>query len=63
MANITQNPVTSTIKARSHLTARSLRGEPGKSDPEVDHDYLPMNVYIDPWTMKMHFQGLSIQSS
>ncbi len=63
MAHIKQNPVASTAKAGSSLTSYFLRGEPGKSDREVDHDYVPMNVYIDPWTMKTRFQGLLTQSS
>ena len=62
MTRIIQNPVTSTSKAHSNLTSNSLSGEPGKPEREVDHDYVPMNVYIDPWTMETHFQGLATQS-
>jgi hypothetical protein len=63
MTRITQNPITSNGKDHSKLPSYSLREESGKSDREAGRDYVPMNVYIDPWTMRTRFQGLSIQSS
>jgi len=62
MTNTMHNSVTYTRRASTNWTLSSLKGEVGKLNPEVDPDYVPMDVYIDPWTMKKHFQGSLIQS-
>ena len=63
MAHIEQKPIPGTDNTDSNLTSYFPRGKQGRSNREVSCDYVPMNVYIDPRTMKTRFQGLSIQSS
>lgn len=52
--------------SRDH-TDRSLYSLDGEAemeglDREAGHDYLPMDVYIDPRTVKEHFQNSSIRA-
>ena len=61
MTHIMQNSITGVSSAHTDWTSYSLNGEE-KLNPEIDHDYVPMNVYIDPLTMRKHFQGSSIQT-
>jgi len=55
MTRITQNPITRSSNAHANRTAYSLE-ESEKLDREENRDYLPMDVYIDPQTIKNHFQ-------
>ena len=55
MTHITQNPITRSSNAHANRTAYSLE-ESEKLDREENRDYLPMDVYIDPQTIKNHFQ-------
>ena len=57
MTNTMHNSVTCTSRASRNWILYYLKGELEKSNLEVDRDYVPMDVYIDPWTMKKHFQG------
>ena len=47
MTNPCQKVVTSTVDGDAKL---------GKLDRQEGYEYLPMNVFVDPETMKRHFQ-------
>ena len=56
MTRITQNPITRSSNAHASWTAYSLKEKSEKLDREENHDYLPMDVYIDPQTIRNNFQ-------
>ena len=43
-------------------TRHSLEEKYEKLDREADHDYVPMDLYIDPRTMQEHFQESSVRA-
>lgn len=51
MTNAIQNPITNTTKDNAGFT---------KLDGPGSYDYLPMNIYVEPRTMKEHFQGTAM---
>ena len=64
MTNSMQHTVTCTSGARVKWTLLSLKGEAEaeKLDRQAGHEYVPMDVFVDPGTMKEHFQASSISS-
>jgi len=64
MTKTIQNPI---IASRSESKARSLclldRGAGlERSDHRAGREYLPMDVFVDPKTIRRHFQGASIRA-
>jgi hypothetical protein len=62
MIDTTQDPVTWT---REHHTNRKLfsldvEAELAESDHRLGHEYLPLDVFIDPITIKEHFRIASL---
>ncbi len=64
MAIIRRKQVNSFGSAQVDRTLYSLETEAEleKLDRELDHDYVPMDVFIDPSTMKAHFRDSSIRA-
>lgn len=62
MTNAMKNHVTCTSRAHNKGALYSHKGELEKLDREAGHDYVPMDVFIDPRTMKEHFQESSIRT-
>lgn len=64
MTNIIRKDVKCTSKARVDWALYSLEteAEVEKLDREIGHDYLPMDVFIDPRTVKEHFQDSPIRA-
>jgi hypothetical protein len=63
MTNRTQ-PITCTSRDQKDWALYSLEGEAEleRLDRQAGHDYLPMDVYVDPRTVKEHFQDSSIRA-
>jgi hypothetical protein len=64
MTNTVQNPSGCTSGDHKHWSPYSLEveAELEKLDREAGHDYVPMDIFIDRWTMKEHFQDSSIRA-
>lgn len=64
MTNTMQNPIAPTHGARTDRTPYSLdkAAETQRLDCNVGREYLPMNVFVDPKTMRQHFQVLLIRA-
>ena len=64
MTNIRRKHVNCTSRAQIDWTLYSLEmeAEVEKLDRESGHDYVPMDVFIDPRTMKEHFQESPIRA-
>jgi hypothetical protein len=64
MTNTTQNPGTCTRWALAKRTSYSLEveAELEASDRRAGHEYVPMDVFINPRTMKQHFQISSLRA-
>jgi hypothetical protein len=64
MTNTKQNPIICTSGGHTDWTLHSLKSEAEleKLDRQAGHEYVPMDVFIDPRTMKEHFQDSSIRS-
>ena len=64
MTNMVQKTVMCTSRAHENETLYSLKteAEVEKLDREIGHDYVPMDVFIDPRTMKEHFQESPIRA-
>lgn len=62
MTNITHGPAAFAGRTHAKLSLYTLEGELEKLDREAGHDYLPMDVYIDPRTINEHFRESSIRS-
>lgn len=58
MANTKQNLIFGTSCDKTHMTVNDLKGEAEQEsmDHATDHEYLPMDIYVDPRTLKEHFQ-------
>jgi hypothetical protein len=59
----TMHPITCTSRDHKDRSLYSLEGEAEleQLDRQAGHDYLPMDVYVDPRTVKEHFQDSSIR--
>ena len=59
----TMHPITCTSRDHQDWSLYSLEGEAEleQLDRQAGHDYLPMDVYVDPRTVKEHFQVSSIR--
>ena len=53
MIDTTQIPVTSIGRGRMHRNLRAAALE--ASDRQGRHEYVPMDVFVDPRTIKEHF--------
>jgi hypothetical protein len=64
MAHTKQDRVIHTGNDQTDGVPCSLKGESELEnlDRQAGHQYLPMDVYIDPKTMEEHFQASSIRS-
>lgn len=64
MTNTIQNPINSTSRHYTRWPLYSLKDstELEKLDREADHEYVPMDVFVDPRTMMEHFQESSIRA-
>jgi hypothetical protein len=64
MSSSTQDPIGFTSGDRTGWSLLSLESETEMEelDREADHDYLPMDVYIDPRTRKEHFQESAVRA-
>jgi len=64
MTNTKQNSVICTGMDQTDWVLDSFNGEsePEKLDRQSGHQYLPMDVYVDPGTIKEHFQASSIRN-
>jgi hypothetical protein len=64
MTNIVRKDAKCTSRAQVDGTLYSLKteAEVEKLDREMDHDYVPMDVFIDPKTVKEHFQDPPIRA-
>lgn len=62
MTSSTRNAIASNSPASTDADLFYLAGgdESEKIDRSADRDYLPMDVFVDPGTMKKHFQESSI---
>jgi hypothetical protein len=64
MSSSTQNPISFTSRDQTGWSLLSLESEAEmeKLDREADHDYLPMDVFVDLRTRKQHFQESSVRA-
>jgi hypothetical protein len=63
MANVIQNPIApnySEPRART-LHTREDSAELQGVDHRANHEYLPMDIFVDSKTTSQHFQGSSIR--
>jgi len=54
MTNLRQKPITDTRKGQRDWSLRSL-------EVEANDEYLPMDVFLDPRTIKEHFQYSTVR--
>jgi len=62
MSSIMPQHSTSTSRIHTKGILYLLEGELETQDREAGHDYLPMDVFIGPLTIKKHFQESSIRN-
>ena len=64
MTNAVENPTAATCSERKAQTLYSLDGatELEETDHQAGREYLPMDVFVGPKTIKQHFQGSSIRN-
>ena len=64
MTKATQHSTLCTSICQTDWVCYSYRGksELEKSDNQSAHQYIPMDVYVDPQTINEHFQASSIQN-
>jgi len=64
MTNTMQDPIDCTSRDQNAWPLDSLKieAELEKLDRQVGHEYLPMDAFVDPKTMKEHFQISSIRA-
>ena len=64
MTNAMQNPIDCTSRDQNDWSLHSLEVEAElvKLDRQAGHEYVPMDVFVDPRTMKEHFQDSSIHA-
>ena len=64
MTNSMRNTLTCTSGSHMKWTLLSLKdeAEAEKLDRQAGHDYVPMDVFVDPGTMKEHFLASSIST-
>jgi len=62
MTNATKNRIFGARSGRveQDLLSLEVEAELEKSDRQAGHDYLPMDVFVDPGAIKEHFQVSSI---
>ena len=58
MANAKQSHFTGTSGDKTDRSMNDLKGEAAleRMDHQADDEYLPMDIYVDPRTVKEHFQ-------
>jgi hypothetical protein len=64
MTNETQNPIDCAGGDHEDWPLHSLEAEAEleKLDRQAGHDYVPMDVFVDPTTRTEHFQSSSVRS-
>jgi len=64
MTNAMQNPIDCTSRDQNDWSLHSLEveAELEKLDRQAGHEYVPMDIFVDPRTMKEHFQDSSIRA-
>ena len=64
MTDAMQNPIDCNGRDQNDWSLHSfeVEAELGKIDRQAGHDYVPMDVFVDPRTRKEHFQSSSIRS-
>jgi len=62
MASIVHRRTTLDGSIGSRGSLYSLEGELEKLDRVAGHDYLPMDIFIDPRTINEHFRESSVRS-
>jgi len=64
MTNATQNSATCSrrVLAKRTLYSLEVEAELEESDRRLGHEYVPMDVFIDPSTMKQHFGVSSLRA-
>lgn len=62
MTNAKEIPIAVTCSEHEAQTLYSLDGaaELESSDQQAGREYLPMDVFVDPTTIRHHFQGWSV---
>ncbi len=64
MTDAVQNPIDCTRRDQNDWYLYSLEVEAKLEtvDREAGHEYVPMDVFVDPWTIKEHFQESSVHT-
>ena len=64
MTNGIQNPIDCTSRDQNDWSLHSIEveAELEKLDRQAGHDYVPMDLFVDPRTRKEHFQSSSIRA-
>ena len=64
MSDTMQNPAICTSRGHEDWSLYSLHveAELENLDRQAGHEYLPMDVFVDPRTIKEHFQNSSIRA-
>lgn len=64
MTNTMSNPVTRSRSYQQDWSLHSLEveAELERLDRHAGHEYVPMDIYVNPGTMKEHFQYSSIRA-
>jgi len=64
MTNAIQNPIDCTSRDQNDWSLNSfeVEAELEKLDRQAGHDYVPMDVFVDPRTRKEHFQSSSVNA-
>jgi len=65
MTNTIQDSIAGTCSVRKDRTSYSLDGsaERERSEHQTGREYLPMDVFVDPKTIRQHFQGSSMRAA
>ena len=48
------------IPSKAHVFSLDVEMELAESDQRIGHEYLPMDIYVDPITIERHFQVASV---
>ena len=64
MTDATENPISDKRKDEVEVTLCSLKvqAELEKLDRQAGHDYVPMDVFVNPRVIKQHFDASSIRA-